>query len=65
MLLDLCKSNSMLILNGSCGDDKFTGSMTFRNQSVIDCSIVSFQSLQFIKTFRVLKLDECFLTVTH
>ena len=60
MLLDMCKSNSMLILNGRCGDDKFTGSMTFRNQSVIDYSIVSFQSLQFIKAFRVLELDALF-----
>ena len=60
MLLDMCKSNSMLILNGRCGDDKFTGSMTFRNQSVIDYSIVSFQSLQFIKSFRVLELDALF-----
>ena len=60
MLLDMCKSNSMQILNGRCGDDKFTGSMTFRNQSVIDYSIVSFQSLQFIKSFRVLELDALF-----
>ena len=56
MLFDMCKSNSMLILNGRCGDDKFNGSVTFRNQSIID-SIVSFQSLQFIKSFRVLELD--------
>ena len=55
MLLDMCKSN-MLILNGRCGDDKFNGSMTFRNQSVMDYSIVSFQSLQFLKSFRVLEL---------
>ena len=61
MQLDMCKSNSMLILNGRCGDDKCTGSMTFRNQSVINYSIiVSFQSLQFIKSFRVLELDALF-----
>ena len=60
MLLDMCKSNGMLILNGRCGDDKFIGSMTFRIQSVIDYSIVSFQSLQFIKSFRVLELDALF-----
>ena len=58
--LDMCKSNSMLILNGRCGDDKFTGPMTFRNQSVIDYSIVSFQSLQFIKSFRALENDALF-----
>ena len=60
MLLDMCKSNGMLILNGRCGDDKFIGSMTFRIQSVIDYSILSFQSLQFIKSFRVLELDALF-----
>ena len=36
MLLDMCKSNIMLVLNGRCRDDKFNGPMTFRNQSVID-----------------------------
>ena len=60
ILLDMCKSNSMLILNGRGGDDKFNGSMPFRNQSVIDYSTVSFQSLQFIKSFRVLELDTLF-----
>ena len=52
--------NSMLILNGRCGDDKFIDSITFRNQSLIDYSIVSFQSLQLIKSFRVLELDALF-----
>ena len=60
MLLDICKSNSIPILNGRCGDDKYNGSMNFRNQSVIDYSIVSFQSRHFIKTFSVLKLDVLF-----
>ena len=39
-ILEVCKSNRMLILNGRCGDDKYNGSMSFRNQSVIDYSIV-------------------------
>ena len=60
MLLDMCKSNSMLILNGRCGDDKLNDSITFRNQSVIDYPIVLFQSLQFIKSFRLLELDALF-----
>ena len=60
MYLDMCKSNSMIILNGECGDDKVNGSMSFINQSVIDYSIVSFQSLQFIKSFRVSELDALF-----
>ena len=59
-MMTMCKPDSMLILNGRCGDDKCNGSMTYRNQSVIDYSIVSFQSLPFIKTFNVLELDALF-----
>ena len=53
MLLDMCKSNSMLIFNGRCGNDRNNGAMTFRNQSIIGYSIVSFQSLQYVKNFCV------------
>ena len=35
MLLDMCKSNSMLILNGRRGDDKFTCSMTFESNLLL------------------------------
>ena len=34
--------------------------MTFRNQSIIDYSILSFQSLQYVKDFSVLELDSLF-----
>ena len=34
--------------------------MTFRNQSIIDHSIVSFQSLQYVNDFSVLELDSLF-----
>ena len=60
ILLDMCKSYTMLILNDRCGNDKNNGLMTFRNQSVIDYSIVSFQSLQYVKTFSVFELDALF-----
>ena len=53
MLLDMCKSNSMLIFNGRCGNDRNNGAMTFRNQSFIGYSIESFQSLQYVKNFCV------------
>ena len=65
MLIDMCKSNSMLILNGRCRDDKFIGSMTFRNQFVIDYSIVSFQSLQFIKVSKGAKIRKRYNQVPH
>ena len=57
MLFDMCKSNSMLILNGRCGNDNNNDAITFRNQSIIYYSIVSFQSLYFVKKFSVLELD--------
>ena len=60
MLLDMCKSNNMLILNGRCGNDKNNGAMTFRNTSIVDNSIVSFQSLQYVKNFSVLELNSLF-----
>ena len=52
--------NRMLIFNGRCGNDKNNGAMTFRNQSIIGYSIVSFQSLQYVKNICVLELDTLF-----
>ena len=60
LLLDICKSNNLLILNGRCGSDKNIGGMTFRNQSVIDYSIVSYQALHFVKMFTLSDLDALF-----
>ncbi|MCG8113215.1 MAG: reverse transcriptase domain-containing protein [Candidatus Thiodiazotropha taylori] len=60
MLLDTCKKNNLLILNGRCGKDRTSGAMTFRNQSVIDYSIASLQILNFVKNFNVLELDALF-----
>lgn len=60
MLLDICKSNNLLILNGRCGTDKNIGGLTFRNQSIIDYSIISHQALQFVKMFSILELDSLF-----
>ena len=60
MLIDTCKSNNLFILNGRCGSDKNVGAMTFRNQSIIDYSIVSHQALQFVKMFKISELDPLF-----
>ena len=56
----MCKSNSILILNGRCGNDRNNGAMTFRNQSIVDYSILSFLSLQYVKNISVLELDSLF-----
>ena len=45
MLLDICKSNNLLILNGRCGKDRGTGAYTFKNTSIIDYSIASVETL--------------------
>ena len=59
-LLDICKSNNLVILNGRCGDDKYVGATTFRNCSVIDYSIASYQSLSHVNNFRIDEVDNLF-----
>ena len=60
MLIDTCKSCNLFILNSRCGSDKNIGVMTFRNQSIIDYSIISHQALRFVKMFSILELDSLF-----
>ena len=60
ILLDICKSNNLVILNGRCGDDKYVGATTFRNCSVIDYSIASYQSLSHVNNFRIDEVDNLF-----
>ena len=60
MLIDTCKSNNLFLRNGRCGSDKNIGAMTFRNQSIIDYSIIPHQALQFVKMFSILELDSLF-----
>ena len=57
LLLDMCKSNNLFILNGRCDSDMNVGAMTFRGQSVIDYSIVSYNAVHFIDTFSIIELD--------
>ena len=60
MLIDTCKLNNLFILNGRCGTDKNVGAMTFRNLSIIDYSIISYQALKFVHMFNILELDSLF-----
>ncbi|MCU7800877.1 MAG: reverse transcriptase family protein [gamma proteobacterium symbiont of Lucinoma myriamae] len=59
-LLDICKSNNLVILNGRCGDDKSVGAMTFRNCSLIDYSIATYQSLFHVVNFHIYDVDSLF-----
>ena len=57
LLLETCKSNNLLILNGRCGKDRGVGSFTYKNTSVIDYTVVSAQILKFISNFEIIELD--------
>ena len=59
-LLDICKSNNLIILNGRCGQDKETGAYTFKGISVIDYTIASTEVLKYIDCFEVRTLDPIF-----
>lgn len=60
MLLDICKSNNLLILNGRCGKDRGTGAYTFKNTSIIDYSIASVEALNFVQDFEITQLDSLY-----
>ena len=57
LLVEICKCNNLLILNGRCGTDKGIWEFTFRNASVIDYSIASAHALKLVKDFNINDLD--------
>ena len=60
VLLDVCKVNNLIILNGRCGSDKSSGELTFRNISVIDYSITTPNLISFVNDFCIIELDPIF-----
>ena len=56
-LIDICRNNNLYILNGRFGRDKTEGKLTFRNQSLIDYTICSFNCLKLLKDFEVIDTD--------
>ena len=59
-IIDLCKTHNLSILNGRYGDDRNVGAMTFRGISVIDYAITSTKAIQFLKNFKISKLDSLY-----
>ncbi len=57
-LIEICKNNNLLIVNGRFGPSFSTGQMTFRNISVIDYLIVSIPTYTLINNFQILKTDQ-------
>lgn len=64
LLIEICKSNNLFILNGRCGKDKGVGVFTFKHLSVIDYSIVSAQALNYVENFAITELD-CLYSEGH
>ena len=51
ILLEICKSNNLFILNGRCGKDK---------EAFVDYSITTAETLKFIDDFEITELDSLF-----
>lgn len=58
-LINLCKNNNMIILNGRSGSNT-SGNMTFRNTSVLDYIISTIDCFELIRNFQVKELDSLF-----
>ena len=59
-LIDICRNNNLFILNGRFGKDKRLGKFTFREQSLIDYTLCSFERLKLLIDFEVTETDPIF-----
>ena len=62
-LIDFCKSNDMIILNGSLGSDKGIGKVTSKECSVVDYVIASSLVLPYFRKFEILDFDPIYSDV--
>ena len=56
-LIELCKNNNLVILNGRVGEDQNIGNFTTTRNSVVDYIIMSANSLRYLSDFKVHKFD--------
>ena len=56
-LIDFCKNNDMIILNGRLGSDKGIRKVTRKECSVVDYAIVSPLMLPYFRKFETLDCD--------
>ena len=52
-LLEICKRNNLFIANGRIGEDRQIGKCTFRETSVIDYALITFNC--YIHSFLIFK----------
>ena len=62
-LIDFCKNNDMIILNGRLGSDKGVGKVTSKEWSVLDYAIASPLMLPYIRKFEILDFDPIYSDV--
>jgi len=60
MFIELCKNNSLFILNGRVGQDKNNGQFTYRETSVIDYAFSTPECFEFFEDFAVIETDALF-----
>jgi len=56
-LLEICKFNNLIIMNGRFGKDSNIGKHTFRNTSVIDYALSSINLLYKLNEFEIIDVD--------
>ena len=54
-LIELCKNNNLVILNGRVGEDQDIGNFTTTRNSVVDYIIMSANSLKYLSNFELRK----------
>ena len=62
-LIDFCKNNDMIILNGRLGSDKDIGKVTSKECSVVDYAIASPLVLPYFRKFEILDFDPIYSDV--
>ena len=63
-LLEFCRCNNCLILNGRVGSDKGIGKLTCKNKSVVDYIIATPKLLNYVADFSVLEFS-CLFSDAH
>ena len=56
-LIELCKDNNVVILNGRVGEDQNIGNFTTTRNSVVDYIIMSANKFKYLSDFKVHKFD--------
>lgn len=54
MLLEMCKANKMLIVNGRIGDN-LTGKLTCKGSSTVDYFLCDYSTYKYVSNMRVLE----------